>query len=545
MKPRPYQVEAIEAARASWETHRAVLLVAATGLGKTVIASGILRERAEVGRTLFLAHRGELLMQAKAKLEAFGLTCEVEKAERRASVVGGLLGPSQVVLGSMQTLRGKRLERWPRDSFATIVIDEAHRSAARTYRQILRHFDGAKVLGLTATPDRGDGVGLGGIFDACPFRYGMREGIQDGWLVPIRQQTVECADVDLSDVKTVAGDLSQEQLSRRLELDAVHHQIAGPLVELAGSRPTVVFTVSVDQAHALAGVIEGYGMSARAVDGSLPTEIREERLAAFQAGEVQCLVNVSVLHEGWDAPHVGCVAVAAPTKSRGRYCQMIGRGTRSVAHLPVDTTPEERAQLIAASPKPDCLVLDFVGNAGRHRLISPMDVLAGRPLPPDLERRAKTLAAEGLPSEEALAQAEREAVERERKAEARRRREAKVRAQVAFRAQQVDPFGIVRADSKGPRASEAQIRYLRSLGVDPKDLRTPPSKREASKLIDRLQSRRKRDLCTYKQARLLAKYGLPTELTFAAAREAIDAIAANGWKAPADLVARYQPEAAE
>lgn len=527
---RPYQVEAVAAVHRELERHRSALLVLPTGCGKTLCAGHILRERARRGRVLWLAHRSELLDQARETIEKrIGLGCELEKAESRASQMGGLFG-RRCVVASVQSMRGQRLKRWPADSFATIVVDECHHSVARGYREILSHFGPAKVLGLTATPDRGDGVGLGAIFDVCAFQYDIRQAIRDGYLCPIVQKAVECADLDLSDVKTVAGDLAQGELEQRLRLDSVLHQVAAPLVELAGDRPTIVFTAGVQQAHALVEVMAGYTDPRRvaAIDGGTPDEIRRERIAAYRQGDVQFLVNCAVLTEGFDAPETACVAMARPTKSRALYAQAIGRGTR------------------IAPGKTDCLVLDFQGNAGRHRLVSPLDVLAGRPLPPDVERRAKQLTAEGKPSEEALAQAEAEAVERERRAEERRQREARIKADVAYRARQVDPFGIVGHELvTGPRATEGQLQYLAGFGVEMKGY--VPSRSEASHLINHLRARSSKGLCSYKQARLLAKHGLTTDVSRAEASKMIDAIANNGWRAPEWLMERYAdvPEAAE
>ena len=514
MTMRPYQIEARDRVYEAWRDHRSVLLVMATGTGKTYTAGEILRERAHDGRILWLAHRSELLDQACQTLQSrIDLGCEVEKAEARANVHGGLFGGEPVVVASVQTLRGPRLRRWPRESFRTIVVDEAHHAAARGYREILSHFHDAKVLGLTATPDRGDGVGLGAVFDVVAYEYGIRKAIDDGYLVDIVQKSIVCADLDLSDVKTVAGDLAQGELEKRLKLDAVLHQIAGPLVREAGNRPTIVFTAGVGQAHALVDVMAGYAPVGRtvAIDGSTPAELRAERLDAFRRGDVQFLVNCAVLTEGFDAPETACVAMARPTKSRALYAQCVGRGTR------------------LAPGKTDCLVLDFRGNAGRHRLVTPLDVLAGKPLPEDVEKRAKDLAESGMPSAEALEQAEREAIERERRAEERRRREAKIRAEVAYRAQQIDPFGVV-CREEGPRATDAQIDYLRKLKVDLGGYK--PSRREASKLIDTIKQRRQKGLCTYAQAKLLAKHGLSPDLSFDDARKAIDAIAANRWTTP-------------
>jgi superfamily II DNA or RNA helicase len=526
---RPYQELAVRNVGEAWSIHRSTLLVLATGLGKTFTAASILRERAKLGRILWIAHRRELISQAKDAIESIGVSCEIEMADSWASTEGGLFG-QRCVIASVQTLQGKRLERWPADAFATIVIDEAHHATARSYRDILARFPEAKVLGLTATPDRGDKVGLGHVFEAVAFEYGIREGIKEGYLSPIVQKRIECADLDLSDIKTVAGDLAQGELERALTQDAVLHQIAGPLVRESGGRSTIIFTAGVDQAHAMVEVMGGYTSApVAAIDGKTPDELRARHLNAFARGDLQFIFNCAVLTEGFDAPRTSCIAVARPTKSRALYTQMIGRGTRLF------------------EGKSDCLVLDFVGNAGRHSLVSPLDVLAGKDIPDDVREAAERKAADGMPSEEALAEAEREAIERAEREEAKRRRAAKVRAATEYRAKIVDPFAMVGLDGmgeSGPRATEKQLSYLEKMGIT---LDKTPSRNEASTLIDQWSARRRQGLCSYKQAKLLAKHGLPADLSFDAAREAIDAIAANGWRCPPELRARYQdvPEAAE
>jgi superfamily II DNA or RNA helicase len=525
---RPYQAEAKASVLAQWEACRSTLLVLPTGAGKTYTAAEILRERVPAGRILWLAHRSELLDQARETFEArIGLQCEIEKGEARATNGGSLFGGAPVVVASVQSLRGARLKRFAPHSFGTVVIDEAHHAAAKGYRDVLAQFPEAKVLGLTATPDRGDGVALGHVFETVAFEYEIRTAIRDGYLCPLLQKSIECADLDLSDVSTVAGDLNQGELEKRIKLDAVLHQIAGPLVREAGARPTIVFMPGVEAAHALVEVMGGYTSprGVTAIDGSQPPQIRSERIGRFRRGDVQFLVNCMVLTEGFDAPETSCVAMARPTKSRALYAQCIGRGLRT------------------APGKTDCLVLDFKGNAGRHKLVTPLDVLAGKALPDDVRKAAEAAAAEGRPSEEALAQAEREAIERARRDDEKRERAAKIKAEVAYRAKQVDPFNMfgVEADSRGPRATDRQLDYLKSKGIDV----SAPSRAEASALIDTLEKRRKAGLCTYKQARTLARAGLPTDLSFADASAAIDALQRNGWRSTPELLARFTREAAE
>lgn len=522
MTPRAYQDEACAAIEAAWDTGgKAPLLVMATGLGKTRVFCHVLQRRRHLGRALVLVHREELLQQARDAIRRdTGLTVEIERGEDRATVAS--MWPSDVVVASVPTLHKRRRMRWPHDAFATVVIDEAHHSTARTYREIIAHFNTARVLGVTATPDRGDETGLAAVFDTVAYRYEIREAITDGWLCPITQKSIHCADLDVSAVRSVRGDLSEGDLQRALTIDSVLHQIAGPLVKEAGARPTLVFTAGVEQAHALAEVLSGYTKSGvEAIDASTPRLQRADILARYKAGEVQYLCNVSVLTEGFDAPHTACIAMARPTKSRALYAQIIGRGTRK------------------ADGKADCLVLDFVGNAGRHKLVTPLDALAGKPLPEPVRKRARALAEKGMPLTEALAKAETEQARKEEKA-AQRKARAHVQAKVEYRGKVVCPFGAlgIATGGEGPRASEEQLAYLKRMGVPVEQLPTP-SRREASQLIGRMVERRRRGQCTYKQSVVLARAGLRDDLSFADAKVALDALAGNRWRVTPELAQRF------
>jgi superfamily II DNA or RNA helicase len=396
-------------------------------------------------------------------------------------------------------------------------VDEAHHAPAKTYREILSHFEGAQVLGLTATADRKDEVGLRNCFDSCAFQYPIRRGIQEGYLCDITQRAVVCADLDLSDIRTVAGDLAQGQLEAALTVDGVLHQVAAPLVELAADRRTLIFTAGVAQAHALADVLAGYlddSSKVAALDGTTAREERARLIAGFRDGSIQFLVNCAVLTEGFDAPETSCIAMCRPTKSRLLYAQMLGRGTR------------------IADGKTDCLVLDFVGNSGRHKLVSPVDVLAGGDIEEDVRREAAGLMAEGMLGEEALREAEERALQRAREETERRARAAKVRAEVAYRARTVDPFEILHVErvDYGPEATPQQLTCLQNMGVDVSGRQW--GKYEASRMIERLTKRRGKGLCTFRQARLFAKHGLPTEVSFETAKRWIDIIASHGWRCP-------------
>lgn len=537
LRLRGYQLEALRAISAQWAEVRATLLVLATGLGKTFVFADVLRRRKQAGRgrALILVHRDELVKQAAKACQAVGLTVDVEQAESRAQVAPTMMGErSDVVVASVPTLRAARLKRWPTGHFDTVIADEAHHATAKSWKRIIEHFGEAKVLGVTATPDRGDGVGLRAVFDSVCYEMGIREGVKQAFLVPIVAKQIECADLDISQVKSVRGDLSESELQQALTVDAVLHQIASALVKEVGDRPTVLFTTGVDAARAQAEILATYtDRGVAVVTGETPSFARQTIYDDFRDGRVQFLVNVAVLTEGWDAPHARCIAVARPTKSRALYTQVIGRGTRTaggcIDHLSVAPT-EERKAAIAASVKPDLLILDFVGNSGRHTLVGPLDALAGRPVSEKEREDAERKMAEGMDVETALSDAEaREAERQERAAKAAARRKA--RAEAVYRTRTVNVFGEVLGDlhapSGGPRATTGQFEYLKKLGVP---VQERPSIGEAKAMLDALTSRRKRGLCTYKQAALLAKYGEDVNVSFEQASAIITEIKDRGWR---------------
>lgn len=311
---RPYQQEAVEAVFREWGSgHHRTLLVQATGTGKTVCFAEVVRRVAERGgRSLVLAHRGELLEQAADKIGRMtGLSCSVERAEETS--VGTW---DRVTVGSVQTLmREDRLSRLAPDRFQCVVVDEAHHAVSESYRRVLDHFSGADVLGVTATADRADRRDLGEVFDSIAYEYGLARAVRDGWLCPIEAQTLPLS-VDISGVSTQAGDYAAGQLGDALDpyLDAIADQMAGVCRE----RRTVAFLPLVRTAKAFAERLRARGLTACEVDGQ--SEDRDEVLADFQAGRYQVMCNSMLLTEGWDCPAVDCVVVLRPTKSRALYC---------------------------------------------------------------------------------------------------------------------------------------------------------------------------------------------------------------------------------
>lgn len=507
---RPYQVEAIAGVREQFARGvRRTLLVLPTGSGKTVVFAELIRRVLADGatRALVLAHRTELLKQALAKLHAVGVMAAIEKAELRARHV-------PVVVASVQTLQGKRLHALRQSDFGLVVVDEAHHSMARSYRNVLEHFGATPVLGVTATPDRADGKALGELYESVAYQYELRAAIRDRWLAPIRARRVVVQGLDLSSVRTRAGDLAQDELAAIMNAEGIVQGIAGPLLEQAGSRPTVVFCVDVAGAHALAAVLNRHrGACARAIDGSADALERTLTLEGFARGEFQFLVNCALLTEGFDEPSIACVAMCRPTKSRALYTQCVGRGTR------------------LHPGKTDCLLLDFVGNSGKHRLVGPIDALAPGDIAEDVYGEANDLLTDEGDVEQALLDAE-ESLRRKREAAA-----ATVRAR--YFAADVDPF---LGDEMPPRnhgdmvderpATDEQIAQLEAKGFK----RFPDgfSRGDASRILRGITERQKRGLSTLKQSQLLKRFHVDTrKLSFADANTLITFLVKHDYNARA------------
>lgn len=529
---RPYQVEACNAIDREWSKRRSTLLVLATGLGKTFTASEVIKRRLarETGRVLWLAHRDELITQARDAIAAHceGVRVGIEKAGTFANTYSLSEMHDHVVVASVQTLHEKRRMRFDPRLFGTVIIDEAHHATARSYREIVDHFPESKILGLTATPDRGDGVGLRNVFESVAFTFDIQAGISGGFLCPIRILGVNVDGLDMSSVKTTAGDLNQGQLAALVEVDRVHHEIAAPIAEHIGQRQCLIFCVSVAQSKALADVLQGYlpGVQIRHVDGSTPEVARRRILAEYASGEVQIVTNCAVLTEGFDSVQTSLIALARPTKSRALYTQMVGRGTR------------------LAPGKVDCLVLDFKGNSGRHSLASGLDLLAGDDLPEDVMKVLRKAEKDGkVIDQDAIEQAQQEIADRIRREEIKRAQAAALSLKARYATVKMDAFNLafsVKAAAPGQNkpASAQQVAQLVSFGYDADKARTLTF-RQADELRDKLWKRRRDGLASFKQSRWLAKNGLSVDVPFNDCRKMMDEASANGWKVPDWARAKY------
>ena len=522
---RDYQVTAVESVRRELKDNRGTLVLLATGLGKTQIACEIIRTWP--GRCCFIAHRAELIDQAARRIEQFtGRPPEIEMATDRANV-----GGSAPVVASIQSLaRERRIQRFAKDAFSLIVVDEVHHATAATYRAVLEYFDTAKVVGLTATADRLDGEAIGQVLDSVAHRYELPDAIRDGWLAPIKMRTIKIDSIDFSHLKTVAGDFAKGELDVVMAREEALHGVAKPAWELSGDRPTIVFTTSIDNARRLAEILDRYAGGKRVatyVDSTLDKQKREENLKLFESGERRFLVNVGIATEGYDHPPTSCVVLGRPTKSRALMVQMIGRGTRGGPRCPVEG-------------KDDLLVIDFVGATGRFDLVNAVDALAGEESEEDaaLIKAVIQKADKPMSFEEARAIVdERRRKERETE-DARRTRRGDIKARVEYRAFDPNPFvqlGVKRdyLHERYGWAAATDKQMATIVKMSGKGAVIPPNlgKMEAGKLLTALIGRMNAGKCTLPQLRVLNKQGINgDQYSMPQASAVIDAIAKGGWR---------------
>ena len=518
MELRPYQQEAREAVKSDWASgFLRTLLVLPTGCGKTIVFSKIVEDMVRSGRRcLILAHRGELLDQAADKLlQATGLRCSVEKAEETC-----LDSWYRVTVGSIQSLmREKRLGQFPADYFDVIVVDEAHHALSDGYQRVLTYFDEARVLGVTATPDRGDMRNLGQYFEHLAYEYTLPRAIKDGYLCPIKAVTIPLK-LDLTGVGVQAGDFKNSDIDTTL--DPYLHQIAEEMRTYCENRKTVVFLPLVRTSQKFCRLLNVQGFRAAEVHGT--SLDRAEVLKAFDEGKYNVLCNSMLLTEGWDCPSVDCVVVLRPTKVRSLYSQMVGRGTRLYPG------------------KEDLLLLDFLWHTERHELCHPANLICesdevARKMTENIEAAGCPVdieEAEKKASEDVVAQREESLAKQLAEMRSRKRKlvdplQFEMSIQAADLSSYVPSFGW----EMGP-PSDQQRATLEKLGIFPDEIETAG---KATLLLDRLAKRRVEGLTTPKQIRFLEGKGFQHvgQWQFDTAKHLIDRIAANGWRVPGNI----------
>ena len=518
MELRPYQQEAREAVKSDWSSgFLRTLLVLPTGCGKTIVFSKIVEDMVRSGRRcLILAHRGELLDQAADKLlQATGLRCSVEKAEETC-----LDSWYRVTVGSIQSLmREKRLGQFPANYFDVIVVDEAHHVLSEGYQRVLNHFGAARVLGVTATPDRGDMRNLGQYFEHLAYEYTLPRAIKDGYLCPIKAVTIPLR-LDLSGVGVQAGDFKSSDIDTAL--DPYLHQIAQEMQQYCAGRKTVVFLPLVRTSQKFCRLLNTQGFQAAEVNGD--SKDRAEVLKAFDEGEYNILCNSMLLTEGWDCPSVDCVAVLRPTKVRSLYSQMVGRGTRLFPG------------------KEDLLLLDFLWHTERHELCHPANLICesdevARKMTENIEAAGCPVdieEAEKKASEDVVAQREESLAKQLAEMRSRKRKLVDpLQFEMSIQAEDLSSYVPSFGWEMGP-PSDKQRATLEKLGIFPNEIETAG---KATLLLDRLAKRRAEGLTTPKQIRFLEGKGFQHvgQWQFDTAKHLIDRIAANGWRVPGNI----------
>ncbi|MHB2025147.1 MAG: DEAD/DEAH box helicase [Elusimicrobiota bacterium] len=345
---RPYQEEAqaVFLNRLAGGLRRGIINLP-TGCGKTVTGLSIAKKIG--GRTLWLAHRDELIEQPLRAIRAIWPEAKagVVKAERHEA-------EAQIVFASIQTAcRPGRIDNLGR--FNLVVIDEAHHAAAETYRRVMEAMgcfspEGPPALGLTATVERGDKLALDCAFEDIVYQLQLLNAIKDGWLVDLRMRRV-VLDFNLDEVGIVSGDYNQGRLGEAMLRAGAAEATATAYIDHANDRKALIFTVTVDQARRTAEALKQRGVRAEWLSGETPTDERRAILSRLSTGETMVVANCAVLTEGFDEPSISSVMVARPTRSKTLYLQMIGRGTRKFPG------------------KEDCLIVDLVGASTDHNLI--------------------------------------------------------------------------------------------------------------------------------------------------------------------------------
>ncbi len=422
-----------------------------------------------------------------------------------------------------------------------ILVHNCHHSTADSYKRVIEWYmrnPDMKLLGVTATPDRTDEEALGQVFGSVAFDYEVMDAIKDGWLVPVSQQMVTVGHLDLSEVRTTAGDLNAGDLSAIMDDEQTLHEIASPTIEICGSKRTLVFAATVKQAERLCEIFNRHREGcASFVCGKTDKDERKLILGDFKAGKTQFVVNVGVLTEGFDDDGVEVVVMARPTKSRALYAQMAGRGTRphsSIAHALGDMeSAADRVAAIKASPKPGCLIVDFAGNCGRHKLCTTADILGGKYSEEEVEKASQKAKSSSVPVDmtEALDEARREIEEAKRREAAKR---AAIICRAKYSSTSVDPFDVFqihktpeRGWDKHKTLSEAQLALLNKQGIATDNL----SYADGKQLLDEVFRRFKNNECSFKQVKMLKKFGYSGPIKRDQAKALIDRIAANGWRA--------------
>ena len=519
---RDYQVAAINAVKQAFQNRQVALLQMATGLGKTVVFTEIVKRRPS-GRALILAHREELVFQAANRLGTTAIEMADEKAPRDAPIV----------VGTVQTVV-RRLNRLPAQEFSLVVIDEAHHAAAKTYCRIINWFranPNCRILGVTATPFRHDGKDLESHFGPPVYKYSLVNGIEDGWLVPVQEFITSKVTVDLENVKVRHGDYPVEAIEDQLKEIRNVEAIASVAIDQPGK--VLVYTPGVQSAMLVAQSLNRKCPGVAAViHGGTDKDERRQIIEDFRSGKIRIITNCLVLTEGFDEPTVDTIVMARPTKSRVLYAQVMGRGMRPLPYI-TDAANDstQRRIAIAESAKPHLTIID-VNTTGKPSVLA-VDLFHEHD-----ERKAKYIhqvarrAAKKGPinCQNVICEANYE-----------------YESRVKYRLRSIDTRRFVRRDSfldllytlgvpvdvNGTPVPGQLATALEALGI-PKNIAHNVTLEQCSRIFRIARQRKAVGLASFKQMRILVSRGLPIEKAIAAtkaeASATIGKLAAGGWR---------------
>lgn len=562
--PRPYQLEDVQAVIAAHQDHRCVIGRAATGLGKAFELAMLAKHYSQFGRVMILVDVVKLAHQLADTMRwAADLQVDIEMGEMRAA----RLTPAAVIVSTFQTQYSgaegdERYRQFDPREFAAVLVDECETvfptdNKSRSVVDWYLTNPAVRLFGCTATPFRTDGVAAAELFEHVAFDRDIVWGINNGWLVPARQAFVRVS-LDFSSLKIREGeggekDYSATEIANLINNEQAFIEIAKGIIHVAGDRHSIVVCPDVATARAISHYLDAERTGcARCIFGELGDEEKDDIFQAHRNLEFQFLTSVMMLTKGYDDPSVAAVFNCRKTKSKRLYTQVLGRGTRPLKGLLDDLgdmLPEVRRQAIADSGKPNMLMVNLVGISEEVRDVTVCDVL-GTARDSAVVDRAKELEAEGMESDEALAQAEID-IEAERAAaealgeyaqeqadaaddayEAAQRRRAEIQANVEVEYHE-DLGAVAVADApavatKGPTPKQMALLEKQVYAEDLAKMSPEAQRALAQQIVIRMQ----RGLCSYKQAKLLRRNGWTKEqlavMTRADAKNHIDAIFARG-----------------
>jgi superfamily II DNA or RNA helicase len=515
MELRPYQQVAVDTTWKMFDDYSRLLGVAATGAGKTIMFAWLAGRVAEgAGSTLILADQNELIGQAVDRVrDVTGITAAVEQGPRRA------LRDAPIVVSTIQSM-SRRLKRWPKETFQLVIADEADKSAADSWDRTLGHFDEtARVLGVTATPNRADRRNIMDYFEAKAFDIDLFDLIRQGYLSRITVQTVPLQ-IDIREVGQNKGDYDAGQLAAKLAPHFV--EICRVIKEYAANRRVLIFWPLIATSKAFCEVAKDEHLSARHIDGASPD--RDDILRVYRKGDFSILSNAQLIGRGVDLPMIDCVINCRCTRHPTTYRQLIGRGTRVYCPRGCSKTCEHDER------KRDLLVLDFLWQFERYGVVRPGDLIAKSPEQAQALNEAIADLSEPMDLEllDSKVAAQREETLR-RSFEANKNKRGRVFDALEWATQWAGRDGSIRdlLDYVAETARDLlpitpyQAKRLEKAKFD---LSTVKGYGHAAKIVDMLDSRRARGLCTIAQANALAKFGHPDPMgeTFIAATPMLD-----------------------